>query len=209
MHITAEQLDALQELLNIGVGKAAGALNQMIGKPIRLQIPYVRVGKISDLINESSHSEQGALAAVRLPFTGSFSGSAFMLFPTESAEQLVAHLTGEANDSETINVMKEATLTEIGNILINGVMGSITNVLDQQLFYTVPTYLETTLGRLLDMDGGDSTEYMLWAQTKCTIEDFNTGGEVLLMFGVRDLYLLQSALEALTSSATAGATSHG
>lgn len=206
MHITPEQLDALQELLNIGVGKAAGALNQMIGKPIRLQIPYVKIGKISDLVSESSQSDTGALAAVRLPFSGSFSGSAFMLFPTESAEQLVSHLTGEVNDPESINVMKEATLTEIGNILINGVMGSITNVLNQQLIYTVPTYLETTLGNLLEMDRDETSDYILWAQTKCTIEDFDTGGEVLLMFGVRDLYLLQSALEALTSSAT---TVHG
>ena len=95
MHITPEQLDALQELLNIGVGRAAGALNQMIGKPIQLNIPYVRIGKVSDMIADCGNSQEGHMAAVRLPFSGSFSGSAFMLFPANGAAQLVSLLTGK------------------------------------------------------------------------------------------------------------------
>jgi chemotaxis protein CheC len=43
MKLTARQLDALQELVNIGIGQAAGILNDMIDSPIRLQIPYVQI----------------------------------------------------------------------------------------------------------------------------------------------------------------------
>ena len=96
-----------------------------------------------------------------------------------------------------MNVLKEATVTEIGNIVINGVLGSITNMLQKQLNYSVPTYMETTLGQLLDLDNAQDSDFILWAQTKCTIAEFNTAGDILLMFGVRDLKLLQTALDAL------------
>lgn len=52
MFISHEHLDALQELLNIGVGRAAGSLNQMLGKPIRLYIPFIQSEKIEDLSQE-------------------------------------------------------------------------------------------------------------------------------------------------------------
>ena len=52
MYISPEHLDALQELLNIGVGRAAGSLNQMLGKPIRLYIPLIQWEMIEDLSQE-------------------------------------------------------------------------------------------------------------------------------------------------------------
>ena len=52
MFISLEHLDALQELLKIGVGRAAGFLNQMLRKPIRLHIPFIQSGKIEGLSQE-------------------------------------------------------------------------------------------------------------------------------------------------------------
>ena len=39
MTIGNEELDALRELINIGVGRAAGALNDMMGRNVRLNVP--------------------------------------------------------------------------------------------------------------------------------------------------------------------------
>lgn len=52
MYISLEHLDALQELLNIGDGRAAESLDQMLGKPIRLQFPFIQSGKFEDLSQE-------------------------------------------------------------------------------------------------------------------------------------------------------------
>ena len=75
MQLTPEQLDALKELLNIGVGRAAGSLNEMLEKPIRLHIPSIRIGPIEDLRQEIKSDIPGLQASVQLPFRGSFSGS--------------------------------------------------------------------------------------------------------------------------------------
>ncbi|MFP5259477.1 MAG: chemotaxis protein CheC, partial [Acidobacteriota bacterium] len=43
MSLSSLQLDILQELINIGVGRAAGMLNQMVNTHIQLQVPVLRV----------------------------------------------------------------------------------------------------------------------------------------------------------------------
>jgi|GEM_PF-5736782 len=62
MHLTPEQFDALQELLNMGVGRAADSLNQMTGKPIGLQTPKIQIGTTQDLVSGFIFGASGQLA---------------------------------------------------------------------------------------------------------------------------------------------------
>ena len=203
MHIDPEQLDALQELLNIGVGRAAGSLNQMLEKPIRLHIPFLQLGKMDELSQEVQKMRNTTLSSVQLPFHGTFSGSSCLLFPTESARSLVIALTGESEDPDTMDSLREATLTEIGNIVLNGVMGSLANILNHQIIYSVPFYQETSIQGLLQPTPSDSAEIILWAQTQFTIEEYDLTGDIMLMFGVPDLGLLVNAISEFMHSATA------
>lgn len=194
MLISPDQLDTLQELLNIGVGRAAGSLNQMLEKPIRLHIPFLQLGKIEELSQEVQKMKNTTLSSVQLPFKGTFSGASCLLFPTESAKALVLALTGESEDPDTMDSLREATLTEIGNIVLNGVMGSLANILNQQIIYSVPFYEETSLQNLLNPTTVDSSDIILWAQTHFTIEEYNLTGDIMLMFGIPDLGLLIHAV---------------
>ncbi len=194
MYVTPEQQDALQELLNIGVGRAGGSLNQMLEKPIRLHIPHIQLGKIDELSAEVQKMKDTTLSSVQLPFKGTFSGSSCLLFPTDSAKALVIALTGESEDPDTMDSLREATLTEIGNIVLNGVMGSLANVLNHQIIYSVPFYQESSLQGLLQPTTSDSSDILLWAQTQFTIEEYDLTGDIMLMFGVPDLGLLIQAV---------------
>ncbi len=202
MYITPDQLDALQELLNIGVGRAAGSLNQMLEKPIRLHIPAIQLGKMEELSQEVQGTKDTTLSSVQLPFKGTFSGSSCLLFPTESATALVVALTGEENDPDTMDSLRESTLTEIGNIVLNGVMGSLANVLNHRITYSVPYYQETSIQGLVKPNSTEDCEMILWAQTQFTIEEYNLTGDIMLMFGVPDLGLLVSAVNEYVHSIT-------
>ena len=202
MHISPEHLDALQELLNIGVGRAAGSLNQMLDKPIRMHIPFIQLGKLDELSQDIQKIKEDTLSSVQLPFKGTFSGSACLLFPTESAVALVRALTGESEDTVTMDSLREATLTEIGNIVLNGVMGSLANILQHQITYSVPFYQEISLQEFLRSAPSDSTEMVLWAQTHFTIKEYDLTGDIMLMFGIPDLGLLMNAVSHLPHSTT-------
>lgn len=182
--ITDEQLDALQEFINIGVGRAAGMLNEMVESPIFLDVPVLQVFDAESLKREVvSRFSNHCLSIVRLNFSGGFSGSAELVFPTESASALVSLLTGENRDSPDLDEVKIGTLTEVGNIVINGVLGSISNLLKQQMNYMLPTYFEDTIeGLLTSSYTFDKDTIFLLAQTKFEIKQLEIMGEIILIF---------------------------
>ena len=137
MNLTLSHIDALQELVNIGVGRAAGVLNDMLASPIQLNIPEVRLLTPEELKLELKNQfGDSLLATVQLSFSGSFSGTAELVFPTESAATLVSVLTGEAPGTPDLDVVKIGALLEIGNIVLNGIMGSLSNALIEHLDYS-------------------------------------------------------------------------
>jgi chemotaxis protein CheC len=196
--LTEEQIDALRELINIGIGRAAGILNEMLDSRILLQVPSVKVFNLSQLQQELSEKFADAqLAAVRLSFTGSFSGTAELVFPTESASALVALLTGEEVGTPDLDSVKIGTLTEIGNITINGVIGSISNVLEQQMRYALPIYAEDSIEKLLQLDNYSDRTVFLLAQARFTIEQLELIGDIILIFETSSFDVLVEAIDRL------------
>lgn len=182
MNVTIDQLDALQELINIGVGRAAYLLNEMLDSHIRLEIPFVKVLTALQAYKElESRFRDDSLASVKLGFNGSFYGTAGLIFPTESASILVSVLTGEEPGSADLDAVKIGTLSEIGNIVINGVMGSISNVLKQRMNYTLPVYLEDTIDNLLLATEVNESKILL-AQARFAIEQLEIMGDIILIF---------------------------
>lgn len=192
MHLTDDQIDALQELVNIGVGRAASMLNEMVEARILLQIPFIKVLSPLNLKEElEGRFNDDCLAAVRLNFTGAFCGAAELVFPTDSASTLVAVLTGEEPGTPDLDALRIGTLSEVGNIVINGVMGSIGNVLKRHMDYAVPNYVEDTIENLLT---SDSNIAILLAQARFTIEQLQVIGDFILIFEVNSFDALLEAI---------------
>lgn len=143
MQLDDETRDAITELINIGVGKAAGLLNDISQSNIRLQVPEVRMIQLDtissldkNVLGEESHS------AVFQEFHGRFSGVTALVFLPDSARSLVQYISGEDGRESDMDAVYVETLIEIGNILINAVMGSISNVLSEHLTFSLPQYQE-------------------------------------------------------------------
>ena len=199
MELTADELDALKELINIGVGNAAGMLNEMIQFPIQLEIPDIELLSSIELQRElKERFGIELLSVVQLAFSGSFSGSAQLLFPTESAVNLVSVLTGEDKASLDLDSLKISTLSEVGNMVINGVMGSISNVLDQPLDYAVPYYVEEEIEELLLKEQCLEYGTVLLAPAHFSIEELQIHGDIMLFFDVGSFKLLLKAIAAVS-----------
>ncbi|MEG3843987.1 chemotaxis protein CheC [Microcoleus sp. herbarium14] len=198
MKLSPRELDALQELVNIGIGQAAGILNDMIESPIRLQIPYLQILSPADVQEElEQHLNGEQISAVQLKFTGSFGGIAQLVFPTNSAATLVTMLTGEEVGTHDLDSVKIGTLSEVGNIVINGVMGAISNVLQQRLNYSIPNYMEGTIASLLVSGGLAADTVVLLAQTRFIIEKLHIEGDIILIFNVSSFDTLLTAINQL------------
>lgn len=184
-------LDVLNELTNIGMGRAAALLNDLLEDHIELSIPQVELSCPQSLSGRLERHDSSLLACVRLDFTGNLLGSAALIFSPQSAANLAAILSGEGEDEEDLDLLKVATLTEVGNIVLNSIMGTLANLLDRQFDYRVPVYLEASPAALVQAD----------ARVLCVNTSFRTRGKVvegdiLLIFRADSLELLKMYLAA-------------
>ena len=191
---TEYQLDSLRELINIGVGRAARVLSEMVNARIVLQVPFIKLLTAANLRNEVGHLGEGHLSAVRLGFRGPFSGTAALVFPPDSASKLVAVLTGEEMGTPDLDSVRVGTLSEVGNIVINGVMGSIANVLKLQMNYTLPTYSEDSIENLMTPADALPDATVVLAHTRFTVEHLQIEGDIVLIFEVGSFSALMDAI---------------
>lgn len=187
MMIDDTSIDAIRELINIGVGRAAGLLNDMTGTHIQLMVPEVRILRYNELISQKGLLGYEKLSAVTLEFSGGFSGISMLVFPPDSAAILITALTGEKIETPELDALRIETLNEVGNIVNNAVMGSITNILDERLTYSMPTYAEGNIQQILGGDISKGFEWVILARSQFILSDLKVVGNILMIFKIGSL----------------------
>lgn len=190
--ISANDIDAFRELINIGIGRSAGMLNRITRSHVTLSVPEVRVIPIKEFDSLSCCDYGGDLATVSLDYSGSFSGKTAVVFPQDSAAKLAMAVTGEGEGSPELDGIKVEVLKEVGNILVSGVMGSISNVLKSSLTYSIPVYDESALKNLVGNYEKSADEYIIIGRADFTIRDLEISGNIIMILEVGSLeYLLE------------------
>ncbi|TWB77393.1 CheC inhibitor of MCP methylation [Nitrospirillum amazonense] len=141
-HILEElENDALTELVNIGVSRAAVSLRKMVGNQVTLSVPSVEVvgRKLAATLIQERESDE--LVAVRQDFTGAFNGRALLIFPESNSLELVRAVTqDELSRTEMVDIEEEA-LAETGNVVLNGCLATMANILQRPLTMSLPQVL--------------------------------------------------------------------
>lgn len=193
MEITEEKIESLKELINIGVGKSADILNSMLQSHIILNIPNVEVLNVQETFSHVDSNEE--FSAVELGFNGDFSGKTELIFSKECSKALVQALVGSIPDPAEFAKYESATVSEIGNIVINAVMGAISNFLGFYFEYTVPVYLEGDFKKIFSSTFADETLLLLKAETCFEIETFKINGSIALFLEMDSFETISAAIE--------------
>jgi len=191
---TTQQFDALKEIVNIGVGRAASSLNEMLEAHIELKVPSLCIFNPNDPQSYPSHLDVGKLSCVQMSFLGKFNGRSALVFPPESAIKLVSTLTGQVEGTPEMDAVMMGTLNEVGNILLNGVMGTVANVLEVTFDYTFPNYSEAPLDQLIL---SSDPNLVLLAQTNFEVKSMEIAGHIFLFFELSDFEKLIKMLSGL------------
>lgn len=152
------EVDALTELVNIGVSRAAASLRQMVGRQVFLSVPSVEVISRSAAAVVLGERETGPLVAVRQDFSGAFAGHALLIFPEENSLALVRAVAGdEVSDAELAELEEEA-LAETGNVVLNNCLGTMANMLQRPLQMSLPGIVREDGARLFDLSPASESE---------------------------------------------------
>lgn len=177
-----KNLESLHEIINVGIGRGASVLNMMLNSHIVLQVPDLKFVNRDELICELSDNKEDKLTAVDMKYSGEISGDIQLIFTKKSAAQLVTALVGSEFVDDMIEEMGEGALVEMGNVVLNGVMGSISNTLKYTFTYSVPNYMEETVETLVKIDTKGSDPTILMAKTSFEIQEFAISGNLVLYF---------------------------
>ena len=140
----AEKLDALQELVNMGMGAAGAALAQALGTFVELVVPGVDFTdrrSVASLLDTGAWAKQD-VEAVRQPFFGAFTGETLMIFDEQVHAQLV-DLPGclvTSGDKPTTAEQHELLL-DLSNVVVGACVNGIAEPLNETVSFGPPTRL--------------------------------------------------------------------
>lgn len=199
MELSVAQRDALTELINIGYGRAAGALSELTGYRITLEVPKVSMHEIGDLVPLLGDIIAGEVASVNQMFSGPISGNAMLLLDAHSASVLSQLLTDEQHaGTQELNASAREIITEVGNILLNACLGVFGNLLHVHVSFAVPRLHIETVQQVLEsihIDSEDKLRYGLMIHTRFRLRASNVTGYLVIILGITSLDRMLRELE--------------
>lgn len=148
--------DALTELVNIGVSRAASGLRKMVGQHVTLSVPSVEVVTRKTAAALIRERESELLIAVRQDFAGAFFGRALLIFPLASSLELVRAVTGDTLTAEEVKAMEHEALAETGNVVLNSCLATMANMLQRPLTMSLPQVIHGEGQLFFELEDMDS-----------------------------------------------------
>lgn len=184
--------DALTELVNIGVSRAASSLRKMVGDQVLLSVPSVEVVNRSTASTMIREREAEQLIAVRQDFEGAFSGRALLIFPELKSLELVRAVTGGHLTEPEVAEMEDEALAETGNIVLNGCLATMANMLQRPLSMSLPKVIRGAGHVLFELTEEHSTEgVVLFLYINFSISDRNIRGYIAMLMDLPSLESLK------------------
>jgi chemotaxis protein CheC len=193
MNLSELELDALAEVFNLGVGQAANALSQISGEMVALSVPRVELVTRATLAEKIVSNGCKRLCAVRQGFSGVMETDAVLMFPVDQSLLLVQMMVGGDIPLEQLGEMEQDALAEVGNILLNGIVGSIADVLHMQFEGTLPQVEQGSAADVLRAND-NTTGSVLNLEVDFQIDAREIRGFIAFMLDVKSLALLQARL---------------
>jgi len=135
------EVDALTELVNLGISRAATSLADMVREEVTLTVPRVALLSRDEAVETLGERESANLVAVHQTFDGDITGRALLIFPEAKSLELVRAIVGGDLSIEEIIELEQEALAETGNVILNGCLATIANQLERNLKISLPEVL--------------------------------------------------------------------
>lgn len=180
--------DAFREIFNIGIGRAASALSKIVYETVKLSVPrldILRLRQLDEVLASSFHDE---LALVKQDFSGSAAGTAYLLMSKQASLKLVNALVhhSDSND-EAFGDAEKGLLTEVGNILINALVGSMANTLGIGFELGQPSCALAGAKSLQDDSNLSGSDYVMFVETLFLLPGRHIGGNLVILLGSTEM----------------------
>ena len=200
MNVDELDRDALTELFNIGLHRAASSLSDLTGQRIIVDLPRLWICPIEETHARLIDILDGDLATVHQIFRGTVTGDAVLVLDYASATRLAGLMTdGSVAQGGRLDQSAREVLAEVGNVILSSCLSSFGDMLQVAVSFSVPRMqVESLEGllRTLRVEDGDDVSYALLAATRFRLTEGEVGGFLIVAVGMSSLSLISRALAA-------------
>jgi chemotaxis protein CheC len=138
--LTELQLDALGEIFNIGVGRAAAGLSLIVNDEVLLSAPLVQLLPPSEVHQTLLGKEFQLFSTVSQDFTGPFDAKAVLVFPETNALTIVSHMLGDGIPPDELSEYEQEAMCEVGNIILNACISALADLFKVSIEGSLPEH---------------------------------------------------------------------
>ena len=162
--LSSLELDTLKEIGSIGTGNAATSLSALIGKPVRIQQPEVRIMEYNEAIEWIGGPEE-ITAGVLVKMGGQINGIMLSVQQIDFVNLVLnSMLSKTITDYSELTALESSALVEVGNIMISTFINALSGLAGVDVTLTVPAFTVDMQGAILAVPmaeyGGQSNYIM-------------------------------------------------
>lgn len=196
--LTEMELDALTELVNLGVSNAAASLRELVKEEILLSVPKVTVVTREEAIKNLGEREVKRLVAVHQDFEGDIAGRALLIFPETKSLELVRAIVGTEMSLDDIIELEQEALAETGNIILNACLATLANNFGRTLKISLPEVLHGEGNEFFYVKPPPEVDdSVLFSYINFSVRQRNITGYIAMLLDLPSLATLKTLLTAL------------
>jgi chemotaxis protein CheC len=199
--LTDIERDALGEVSNIAMARAANSLRQLVEHEVLLSVPAVEILSQEAATQIVAKPDNPNLVAVRQDFIGAFSGRALLIFPEANSLELVRAVVGRQLPLEDIVDLEDEALAETGNIILNSWVATIANLLKRGLKMSLPVVVRGDSRRMFE-SVETQKNLILFLHIKFEISKREIRGYVALLMDIPSIDELRLLIADFVTSVT-------
>lgn len=186
--LTELHLDALSEVFNVGAGRAAASLSEIVGDEVRLSVPKVEVRKSTEIDASIMAIAGNRFGAVTQQFTGPFDAEAVLIFTEDHALEIVRDMMGSQMSIEELAEFEQEAMCELGNIILNACLSAMADMLKISLNSSLPSYKIASTDEILKgISSASDQPYILVLHIDLTIEKRHSEGHLIFLLSSMSL----------------------
>lgn len=196
-NLTDLHLDALSEIFNIGAGRAAASLSEIVSEEVKLSVPSIEFRKCSELTAKVLSLDQSQLGVVKQQFSGAFNAEASLLFTEDSALEIMRDMMGSHISIEELAEFEQEAMCELGNIILNACLSAMADMLGFEFESSLPSYTVRNSDEVVNSIAGTENQmYVMILHVDLEIERRQINGRLIFLFSSSSLSMLRKQIDA-------------
>ncbi len=198
--ISEIEIEAFQELSNIGVGHAATALSELLHRKVDMSIPYVHLRELKDFGEIIAGSLEQVVTGILVDSTLEDKMLNFLLIFDEKSTKNILNILRTSAPPDNLSDLDEigqSIIKETGNIVLHHVITAINTFTDSIWFPSPPQLSIDMIGAMVqEIVGRENNPESKFLQIQCDIftEDESLKGEIFMLPNRGGLKLLLDKL---------------